>query len=517
MSVADLDAKQALRTKPLLSFWQLWNMSFGFIGIQFGFALQNSNLSRIFETLGAKQEDIPALWIAAPVSGLVIQPIIGYMSDRTWNRLGRRKPYFLAGAMLASLALLVMPNSPTVWVAAGMLWMLDASINITMEPMRAFVGDMLADEQRTQGFAVQTFFIGAASIVGSLLPYILTNWLRIPNTAGPALIPPSVRWAFYFGGLIFLLAVLWTIFSTKEYSPDELQAFTAQEEAPAAKEGDELILDARKYYTSGLALLFVGLAFTFLVKHLAWDRALYILSFGIGIYGALQLTAIQLFSAGMKRGLVEIMYDLNNMPKTMRQLAAVTLFTWFAMFAWFIYATPAITSFHFGTSDTSSKAYNDGADWVGVMNSVYNGVAALLAFLLPIIARKTSRVTTHVICLFVGGFGMMSLNLFKDPHLLLIPMVGLGMAWAGLLTIPYAILSSVVPHRKMGVYMGMFNFFIVIPQILAAATMGLMLRHWFGGHAIKMMVVGGVSMVAAGVMMLFVDDTSRAGQLLEPV
>src|SRR5260221_421592 len=239
-----------MRKKPLLNFWQLWNMSFGYIGIQFGFALQNSNLSRIFETLGAKQDNIPALWIAAPLSGLIVQPIVGYMSDRTWNRFGRRKPYFLTGAILASLALLVLPNSPTLWVAAGMLWMLDASINITMEPMRAFVGDMLSDEQRTQGFAVQTFFIGAASIVGSLLPYMLTNWLHVSNTAPPGLIPPSVRWAFYVGGLIYISAVLWTIFSTKEYSPEEHDAFSAHETDAAAREGDALSLDTAKYYSS---------------------------------------------------------------------------------------------------------------------------------------------------------------------------------------------------------------------------------------------------------------------------
>ncbi|EEF60607.1 MFS transporter [Pedosphaera parvula] len=504
-----------MRSKPLLNFWQLWNMSFGYIGIQFGFALQNSNLSRIFETLGARQDDIPALWIAAPLSGLIVQPIIGYMSDRTWNRLGRRKPYFLSGAILASLALLVMPNSPTLWVAAGMLWMLDASINVTMEPMRAFVGDMLSDEQRTQGFAVQTFFIGAASIVGSLLPYILTNWLKIPNTAEVGLIPPSVRWAFYVGGIIYISAVLWTIFTTKEYSPAEMEAFSAHETNPAAKEQNELTLNTGKYNASGFVLLSAGLILTYLVKHFAWDRALYILSFGIAVYGALQLTAAQLFKSGMKRGLVEIIYDLNNMPGTMRQLAVVTMFTWFAMFAWFIYCTPAITSFHYGTSDPLTKQYNEGADWVGVLNSVYNGMAALVAFILPVIAKKTSRVTTHVFCLFVGGLGMMSLHLFKNPHLLVISMAGLGIAWAGLLTMPYAILSSVVPHRKMGVYMGMFNFFIVIPQILAAATMGLMLRHWFEGHAIKMMVLGGVSMIVAGVLMMFVKDNGREGSVIQ--
>ena len=495
-----------MRKKPLLSFWQLWNMSFGYVGIQFGFALQNSNLSRIFETLGAKQDDIPALWIAAPLSGLLVQPIIGYMSDRTWNRLGRRKPYFLAGAILASLALLVLPNSPTLWVAAGMLWMLDASINITMEPMRAFVGDMLSDEQRTQGFAVQTFFIGAASIVGSLLPWILTNLLRVPNTAPAGLIPLSVRWAFYAGGIIYMAAVLWTIFSTREYPPEEFEAYNAHKSGAAAKEGDALVLDTGKYYTSGFFFIIVGLLFTFGVKHFAWDRALYILSIGIGVYGALQVLSAQLFTAGVRRGLVEIIYDLNNMPKTMRQLAVVTLFTWFAMFTWFIYCTSAITSYHFGTSDTLTKAYNDGADWVGVLNSVYNGVAALVAFILPVIARKTSRVTTHVICLFIGGTGLISLRWFTDPHWLVVSMVALGIAWSGLLTMPYAILSSVVPYRKMGVYMGMFNFFLVIPQILAAAILGLLVRTLFHGQTINAILLGGISMIVAAGLMLRVKD-----------
>jgi maltose/moltooligosaccharide transporter len=497
------------KKKPRLSFWQLWNMSFGYIGIQFGFALQNSNLSRIFETLGAKQDSIPALWIAAPLSGLIVQPIIGYMSDRTWNRFGRRKPYFLTGAILASLSLLVLPNSPTLWVAAGMLWMLDASLNITMEPMRAFVGDMLADEQRTQGFAVQTFFIGAASIIGSLLPWILTNLLQVSNTAAAGLIPPSVRWAFYAGGVIYISAVLWSIFSTKEYSPEEFEAYNAPDSAAAAKASDTLTLDTGKYYTSGVILVIVGLIFTFGVSHFDWDKALYILSIGIAVYGALQLLSAQLFTSGRKRGLVEIMYDLNNMPKTMRQLAVAAVFTWFAMFAWFIYCTPAITSFHFGTSDPLTKAYNDGADWVGVLNSVYNGVAALVAFVLPVIARKTSRVTTHAICLVIGGLGLMSLRWFVNPHWLVVSMAGLGIAWAGLLTLPYAILSSVVPYRKMGVYMGMFNFFLVIPQIIAAAVLGLLVRTVFHGQAINALVLGGISMLAAAALMLRVKDEPK--------
>lgn len=502
-----------MKTKPRLNFWQLWNMSFGYIGIQFGFALQNSNLSRIFETLGAKKDDIPALWIAAPLSGLIIQPIIGYMSDRTWNFLGRRKPYFLVGAILASLALLVMPHSPTVWVAAGMLWMLDASINVTMEPMRAFVGDMLSDEQRTQGFAVQTFFIGSASIVASLLPYILTKLFNISNTAGAGLIPPSVKWAFYVGGAVYISAVLWTVLTTREYSPAEQESFSEHETDPAAKEGDEIAFNTRKYSLSGILLLVAGLIATLLVEQFGWEKELYILTFGIVTYGVLQLVAVRLFARGMRGGLVEIIYDINNMPGTMRQLAVVSLFTWFAMFTWFIYCTPAITSYHFATNDPLSKAYNDGADWVGVMNSIYNGMAAVVAFTLPVIARRTSRVTTHVICLFIGGLGLISLRFFKDPHLLLVSMAAFGVAWAGLLTLPYAILSSVVPHRKMGVYMGMFNIFIVIPQILAAATLGLILRHWLGGQTINIMVLGGLSMIVAGILMMFVKDSGRAGQV----
>ena len=286
-----------------------------------------------------------------------------------------------------------------------------------------------------------------------------------------------------------------------------MEAFAAHEDDPAAKEGDELQLDKGKYNTSGVVLLVSGLVLTFLVAHFGWVKDLYIASFGIGIYGALQLITVQMFSAGKKRGLVEIMYDLNNMPRTMRQLAVVTIFTWFAMFAWFIYCTAAITSYHYGTSDPTSQIYNDGADWVGVLNSWHNGVAALAAFMLPVIARKTSRVTTHVVCLFIGGLGLISLRLITDPHMLPISMIGLGIAWAGLLTMPYAILSSVVPQRKMGVYMGMFNFFIVIPQIIAAATMGLILKKWCGGQTINMMVIGGVSMIIAGVLMMFVKDS----------
>jgi maltose/moltooligosaccharide transporter len=487
-------------------------MSFGYVGIQFGFALQNANVSRIFETLGAKVEDIPILWIAAPVSGLLIQPIIGHMSDKTWNRLGRRKPYFLMGAILSSLSLLIMPNSPYLWFAAGMLWIMDASINVSMQPFRAFIGDMLPEEQRTKGFAVQTFFIGASSIIASILPYLFTKCLHIPNTAPEGQIPPSVRWSFYIGGVVFLLTVLWTIFTVREYSPEEQAEFNAHETGAAAKEGSEIVLNTGRYYVEGGALLVCGLILTYLVRKLGWYQGLYILSFGIAFYGVLQLAAAKRFSMGKIGGMVEIIYDLKNMPYTMKQLALVTILTWFALFAMFIYTTSAVTSFHFGSTDAKSDLYNEGANWVGVLMAVYNGVAALVAFLLPVVARKAGRVTTHVICLIIGGLGLISMCFFKEPKLLLISMTAVGIAWASLLTVPYAILSCAVPHNKMGVYMGMFNLFVVIPQILAAAILGLLVRTLFHGQAIYAIVLGGVAMVLSGVLMAFVKD-----QVKEPV
>jgi maltose/moltooligosaccharide transporter len=502
-----------MRKKPQLDFWQLWNMSFGYVGIQFGFALQNANVSRIFETLGAKVENIPILWIAAPVSGLLIQPIIGHMSDKTWNGLGRRKPYFLVGAILSSLALLVMPNSPALWAAAGMLWMMDASINVTMQPFRAFIGDMLPDEQRTKGFAVQTFFIGASSVIASICPYLFAKFLHIANTAPAGQIPPSVKWSFYMGGVAFLLTVLWTVFRVEEYSPEEQEQFNAAGSVGAIVEQSETRLNTSGCYRQGAVLLVLGVVFTYVVKVLSWYQGLYILSFGIAIFGVLQLVAGKRSSMGKVGGMVEIIQDLQNMPSTMKQLAVVTMLTWFAMFAMFIYSTSAVTSFHFGSVDPKSELYNSGANWVGVLMAVYNGVAALVAFLLPVVARKTSRVATHVVCLIIGGFGLMSIYAFKDPHMLLVSMAAVGIAWASLLTMPYAILSSAVCHKKMGVYMGMFNLFVVIPQILAAAVLGLLVRTVFQGKAIYAIVLGGAAMVLSGLLMAFVKDNVRDTQV----
>ena len=493
--------------KPTLSFWQLWNMSFGYVGIQFGFALQNANVSRIFETLGAKVDEIPILWIAGPVTGLVVQPIVGYLSDRTWNRLGRRKPYFLVGAISASLALLVMPNSPALWFAAGMLWIMDAAINVTMEPMRAFVGDMLPDEQRTTGFAMQTFFIGASSVIGSLLPWMLTNWFDVANTAPEGQVPDSVKWSFYLGGVVFFGAVMWTILRTREYSPEQQRAFHGETGNAADADEEAITLDAGRATRGGALWLVLGLVLSGLVYGLRWDKGLYILSFGASAYGLLQIVAAWGHRAGRVRGLVGLMSDLGSMPGPMKRLALAQMLTWFALFAFFIYATAAVASHHFGSTDPRTAEYNAGANWVGVLMSVYNGVAALVAFALPVLARRAGRVLTHVGCLVVGGFGLGSMFFFKDPQWLLVSMVGLGIAWASLLTMPYAILSSVVPYRKMGVYMGMFNFFIVIPQILAAALLGLLVRTVFDGHAVNALLLGGLSMVAAAVAMLRVKDT----------
>ncbi len=497
--------------KPALSFWQIWNMSFGFLGIQFGFALQNANVSRIFETLGAKVEDIPILWIAAPVTGLIIQPIVGHLSDKTWNRLGRRRPYFLFGAVFASLALLIMPNSPTLWVAAGMLWIMDASINISMEPFRAFVGDMLPDEQRTRGFSMQSFFIGTGAVVGSFLPYVMTNWLNLPNTAPEGVIPPSVKWSFYIGAVVFFLAILWTILSTKEYPPEKMKMF-AEEEKQATRVAsgyNDKPVAKEKFLKSGSLFGLIGLIILILTRFLHLKNELYILGGLLVLFFLLMLLVFLLKSDNRENNaVVEIFSDLLRMPATMKQLAVVQFFTWIGLFAMWIYTTSGVTSHIYGTSDTLSQAYNDGADWVNVLFAVYNGVAALVAFLLPVLAKYTSRKITHSVCLLMGAVGLASVFLIRDPNWLIVSMVGVGVAWSSILSMPYAILTGSIPSHKMGIYMGIFNFFIVIPQILAATILGFLVQDVFGGKAIFALVFGGASMFIAAVLVLFVKDVT---------
>jgi maltose/moltooligosaccharide transporter len=496
------------KPKPRLTFWQIWNMSFGFLGIQFGFALQNANVSRIFETLGAKIENIPILWIAAPVTGLIMQPIIGHMSDNTWNRLGRRRPYFLTGAILASIALLIMPNSPVLWVAAGMLWIMDASINISMEPFRAFVGDMLPSEQRTTGFATQSFFIGTGAVIASLLPYILTKFFHVQNTAPAGEIPLSVKLSFYIGGIVFISAVLWTIIRTKEYSPEELREFSSEEKHVEEEDLNSVEkLGNKAFFTRGIIWVIAGVAVGLLIYFLKLEKELYILSGGIGVFGLIQVVTGSLIAGGStKNGVVVVMRDLIMMPKTMRQLAIVQFFSWFALFSMWIYTTSAVTSHIYGTKDPTSELYNQGANWVGVLFAVYNGFAAIVAFLLPVIARFTNRKITHSMSLVAGGLGLISIILFKTPEMLILSMLGIGLAWASILAMPYAILTGSLPSNKMGTYMGIFNFFIVIPQIMAASILGFLVRNFYGGESIYALVTGGVSMFIAALLILFVKD-----------
>lgn len=502
--------------RPILSFWQIWNMSFGFLGIQFGFALQNANVSRIFETLGANVDTIPILWLAAPVTGLVVQPIVGYFSDRTWTRLGRRRPYFLWGAIFASVALVIMPNSPVLWVAAGMMWILDASINISMEPFRAYVGDMLPSEQRTKGFAMQSFFIGTGAVVASALPWMMTNLLGIPNTAPEGMIPPSVKWSFYIGASVFFLAVLWTVLRSREYSPEELEAFEKYENS-LLDDPEEVKRDipieagkGKNKITSGYIFTISGIAATAIIFFGNYDAELYVISAGLILAGIISLTAGFLQRSGKtEQGLVIVVHDFLTMPKTMIQLAVVQFFTWFALFAMWIYTTAAVTSHIYGTSDPTSLLYNEGADWVGILFAIYNGFAALIAFALAPLARATSRKTVHGIALATGGLSLFSIYFIPSPSLLIIPMIGVGLAWASILAMPYAILAGSLPAKKMGLYMGIFNFFIVIPQIIAASMLGFITRNWFNGEAIFSLMLGGGAMIIAALSMFLVDDVDE--------
>ena len=504
----------AARAKPRLSFWEIWNMSFGFLGIQIGFALQNANVSRIFETLGAKVEDIPILWIAAPVTGLLVQPLVGYASDRTWGRLGRRRPYFLVGAVLASLALVAMPNSPTLWVAAGMLWIMDASINISMEPFRAFVGDNLPSEQRTTGFAMQSFLIGTGAVAASILPWLLTNQFGVSNLAAPHEIPDSVRLSFYFGAVVFFLAVLWTVVRAREYAPQEMASFTENQEregtTPARRTAAEFAANGARQIRLGWVLVAIGLVVSVWLLRASINQVV-ILSAGLGIVGVLLVVSGLLQKGGRyDNGFVAILNDFQDMPHTMKQLAWVQFFSWFALFAMWIYTTPAVTSHVYGTTDTTSALYNEGANWVGVGFGAYNGVAAIVAFGIPLLARRTSRRAAHAICLVCGAIGLLSIMVLEDPRFLLGSMVGVGIAWASILSMPYAILTGSLPPSKMGYYMGVFNFFIVIPQIIAAALLGFFVGRLFGGQAIYALAIGGGSLLLAAVLTLRVDDRDDA-------
>lgn len=431
--------------KPRLSFWQIWNMSFGFFGIQFGWGLQMGNMSTIYEYLGAKPDQIPILWLAAPLTGLIVQPIIGSMSDHTWGRFGRRRPYFFTGAVLSSVALLFMPMSSYLWMAAGLLWILDTSINVSMEPFRAFVADMLPSEQRTKGFAMQSLFIGIGAVLASILPYLLHVVWKVDKVHNGHAIPDSVRISFYAGAVVFFAAVLFTVLRTKEYPPEDLEKFHREKK------------DKKSFRTQ----------------------------------------------------VREITDGIFHMPVVMRQLALVQFFTWMGLFFMWIYFTVAIPKTCFGNPVVGSQEYIKATQWGSVCFGFYSLITFLFAFLLPKMAHIFSRKITHVICLFLGGIGLIAVWFIHNPYLLFLSMTGVGIAWASVLAMPYAILSTHIPQEKMGLFMGIFNFFIVLPEIVSTLFFGYVLSHFLHNDTVLAVVVGGFVLILAGILMFRVYDHEK--------
>ncbi|RHW19451.1 MFS transporter [Sphingomonas gilva] len=484
--------------KPRQGFGGLWTISFGFFGVQIGFALQNANASRIFQSLGTPIDSLALMWMAAPLTGLIVQPIIGHYSDRTWGRFGRRRPYFLAGAILCTLALVFMPNSPAIWAAAVTLWILDASLNVTMEPFRAFVGDMLARAQRTVGYAFQTGFIGAGAVVASLAPYVL-DWVGVANTAPPGEVPDTVRYSFYFGAAMLLGAVLWTVIGTREYSPEEMAAYAeADGEAPPPPEHAPLATPR-----GGPVWLLAGIAAAAASWWAGFANEAYLVAGGIAAFGIAQIVSGALVRAG--RGdnvLSHVISDLATMPETMRRLALVQFFTWGALIIMWVYTTPVVAQQAFGATDPASAAYNEAGNWVGVLFAIYSAVALAAAFVLPRLAALLGASRTHILGLLCGAAGYLGLFLIRDAGLLIVAMVGIGIAWASILTMPYAILADALPQRKLGVYMGIFNFFIVLPQLIVAVLMGAVIRHLFPGEPVWTMLIAASVMALAAIAML---------------
>jgi len=451
-------ATRGILQKPRMSFWQIWNMSFGFLGIQFGFALQTGYASSILLKFGAKVDNLSWFWLAAPLTGMIIQPIIGHYSDRTWNRLGRRRPYFLTGAILSGVALCFLPNSsglafliPPIIVGAGMLMLMDASFNVAMEPFRALVADNLPDSQHNTGFSLQTCLIGVGAIMGSFLPSVLADWFHVSQTAPKGIVPNNLLYSFYAGGIVLIGCILWTVIKTKEYSPEEYAKF------------HEPDVETVK-----------------------------------------------------RSGIKEFLHDLTNMPKTMKQLGVVQFFSWFALFSMWVFTTSAVAShiFHLPATDTSSKQFNIASDFVGKMFGVYNAVSAVYALSLPWIVKKLNRKRTHAFSLTMGSIGLISVFFVQNHYLLFLSMAGVGLAWGSILAMPYAILSSSIPAKKIGVYMGLFNFFITFPQIVNSLTGSLIVKYLFNSEAIYGLVMAGVFMFLAAISVLFVKDGEKI-QIIE--
>ncbi|HWT13472.1 MAG TPA: MFS transporter [Allosphingosinicella sp.] len=493
-----------VKVKPQLGWRGLWNISFGFFGIQIGFALQNANMSRIFQSLGTSLDDLPALWVAAPLTGLLVQPIIGHMSDRTWlGRLGRRRPYFLAGAILAALSLFLMPLAPVLLFAAVMLWLLDAALNISMEPFRAFVGDMLRKDQHSAGYAVQTAFIGAGAVVGSIFPWLLESW-GVSNEAAPGAIPDTVRYAFWFGGAALFLAVLWTVLTTREYSPEEMAEFTGEPQ----QEAQTLRALASRSYTSSALWLGEGALVLLAVRQLELEKEVYLLGALLIAYGLASMIAIRGARGGRPPSMLRhIVGDFAGMPELMKRLALVQFFSWSALFIMWINTTPVVAQYFYAAPDAADPLYQEGANWVGVLFTVYNGVAAIAALtMLPLLARRIGRVRTHVVGLLCGAAGYASFFFIEDARMLIVSEIGVGIAWASILAMPYAILASALPQQKLGVYMGLFNIFIVVPQLLVATVMGSIMKRFFPDEPIWTMAFAAGVMVLAAVAMLRVQE-----------
>jgi maltose/moltooligosaccharide transporter len=448
-----------------LNFWQLFNMSFGFLGIQFGWGLQLANMSAVYERLGAKPDEVPLLWLAAPITGLLVQPIVGALSDRTWGRLGRRRPYFLTGAILASIALFFMPTSSSLWMAASLLWILDGSINISMEPFRAFVADKLVASQRTAGFVMQSLFIGIGASFANALPFVLGKLGVVGNTVSG--IPLTVKYSFQAGAVVFLLAVLWTVFTTDEFPPEDMAAFERSKKE----------------------------------------------------------------SGGFGKLVTEVVHAIRDMPATMKQLAVVQVFTWLGLFCMWLFFVPAVARHVFGAVDPKSELYAKGAEWGGFAFAFYSITCFLFALILPRLTAATSRKTVHAGALVCGALGLLSVYVIKNQYLLLLSMVGVGIAWASILSMPYAILSNALPTERMGVYMGVFNFFIVLPEIAAALSFGPLTRALFGADnpnsPLYVVMIGGACMLMAAFCVQFVhdvgepdalaDETTGAARVLKPV
>jgi maltose/moltooligosaccharide transporter len=438
-------------TKPKFSFFQILSLSMGFMGIQFGYALQNANASRILQSFGADIEQLSWFWLAAPITGMIIQPIIGHYSDHTWTKLGRRRPFFLVGAVLAAIALVLMPNAgvfagvlPAMFIGAGFLMIMDASFNVAMEPFRALVADMLPVDQSTLGFSIQTFLIGIGAVIGSWLPYVLAEWMGISKVAVNGGIPANVVFSFYIGAAVMILTILWTVVTTKEYSPEEMSQFHSDK--------DEIQEDKVKFSN--------------------------------------------------------IFRDIAAMPKTMKQLGVVQFFTWIALFGMWVFTTPAVAQHVYGLAvgDTHSLKYQEAGNWVGIIFGVYNAVAMFYALLLPVIAHKIGRKLTHSISLVAGAVGLLSIYFISSPTTLIFSMLGIGMAWGSILSMPYAILAPALPVRKIGIYMGIFNIFITIPQILNGLFVGMIVKRVFDSHAIYALIMSGCFLLFAAISVLWVED-----------